>query len=76
MFNNLFINDNYRPEGAYEIEKRVRTREEQLVLCGYQENAEESAGSKLILIPFKELFVNPFTSSKVPRRQYAADSRE
>ena len=76
MFDNVFSNDSYRPESAYEIEKRVRAREEEFSLWGFQKTAEESRGSRLTLIPFKELFSNLFTSPKVSRRQYAAGTHK
>jgi hypothetical protein len=76
MFNNYFFDDNYHPEGAYEIEKRVRAREEQFLLGGFQETALGSAGSRLVLIPIKELFGNLLTTPKAHKRQFAADSRK
>ena len=42
MNNDLFINDQYHPDGALEIELRVREREKQLSLLAAEEMLEEA----------------------------------
>jgi len=42
MNNDLFTNDQYRPEGALEIELRVREREKQLSMLASEDRLEEA----------------------------------
>jgi hypothetical protein len=61
MNNDLFINDQYHPEGALEIELRVREREKQLALITAEERLEEANHpvKRTMIAPVK-IFLNIF----------------
>ena len=76
MFNHFFTDDSIHPDRAYEIEKRVRAREEQMILWGYQGDSDEPVRYRISLTSIKKLFANFVTSPKAPRNELAVESRK
>ena len=61
MNTDLFINDKYRPEGALEIEQRVREREKLIALMTAEERLEEAKHQvKRSLVSPVKIFLNIF----------------
>ena len=59
MNNDLFINDKYHPEGALQIELRVRERERQLAMLAIEEKLEEARHQqRRTLLPPIKIFLN------------------
>jgi hypothetical protein len=63
MNHDLFINDQYHPEGALQIELRVREREKRLTMLADEEKlAETSHQQKRTLLPPIKIFLNILSS--------------
>jgi hypothetical protein len=63
MNNDLIINDRYHPEGALQIEQRVRERERLFAILTEEENLEKAGQQqKRTLLPPIKIFLNVLSS--------------
>jgi hypothetical protein len=58
MNNDLFINDHYHPEGALQIELRVRERAKQLAMQAAEDRLEEAHRRQKRILPALKIFLN------------------
>jgi hypothetical protein len=62
MNNDLFINDHYHPEGALQIEMRVRERAKQLAMQAAEDRLEEANHRQKWTLPSFKIFLNVLSS--------------